>query len=183
MTKMIKHPENAIPGNFPDYLTSLVLRLTDKKDLNSKSEARNTLVEMGEEILPQLHLLLSSDDIELRKEVAKVVELIADEQSIQALITLLDDDDFDIRWIAAEGLIRIGRKSIIPLLESIRDGKSSYFADKRAHHILVNLFTRSEKEEFESLLLSLDNYLKSRETAPTEAAKALEKFSWSDWSL
>lgn len=176
MTQKSNQLNNPIPSDFPENLTTLILELLDKKNFSLKLDARDTLVNMGKTILPQLHMLLSTSNIDLRKEVAKVVELIANNQSIPILLTLLDDDDFDIRWIASEGLIRIGRKSIVPLLESIRDGKSTYFIDKRAHHVLKNLLTESEKNDLETLLLSLDDYLNARIIAPTEAAKALEKY-------
>jgi HEAT repeat protein len=180
MTKENDQLINLILKDLPDNLGSLILELLDKKNFDLKLDARNTLAKMGKTILPQLHMLLLTGNVDLRKEVAKVVELIASNQSIPVLITLLDDVDFDIRWIAAEGLIKIGRKSIVPLLESIRDGNSSYFTDKRAHHVLEHLLTESEKNELETLLLSLDDYLEAREIAPAEAAKALEKFRLAD---
>jgi HEAT repeat protein len=162
--------------SLPDNITNLILELLDKKNFSLKIDARNTLVSMGKKILPQLHSVLSTESDNLRKEVVKIVELIADPKSIPILITLLDDTVFDIRWIATEGLIKIGRKSIVPLLKSIRDGKSSYFLDKRAHHVLENLLTEREKIDFEKLLHSLNDYLETREIAPIEAAKALEKY-------
>lgn len=72
----------------------------------------------------------------LRMEAAKIVELIADRRSIPLLINLLDDKEFEIRWIAAEGLIKIGRRSILPMIKSVRNGESSYFHNKGAHHVL-----------------------------------------------
>jgi HEAT repeat protein len=176
MSKKSNLLNNPIFEDLPDNLTILILELLDKKNISLKLDARNTLVKMGKTILPQLHMLLSIRNVDLRKEVAKVVELIASNQSIPIMLTLLDDDDFDIRWIAAEGLIKVGRKSIVPLLEYIRDGKSSYFTEKRAHHVLENLLTESERNDLETLLLSLDDYLEARVIAPTEAAKALEKY-------
>jgi HEAT repeat protein len=92
------------------------------------------------------------------------------------LITLLDDIEFDIRWTAAEGLIKIGRKSITPLLKAIRDGKSSLLLNKRAHHILNDLLLKSEKEKLSSLMLSLDDYLGLIEIAPVEAQNALKTY-------
>lgn len=130
---------------------------------------------MGKKILPQLHDLSQTSNGDLRKEVAKIIELISDAKSIQIFINLLEDTEFEIRWIAAEGLIKTGRECIVPLLKSIRDGRNSYFLDKGAHHVLQCLLTETEKNDLKSLLHSLDNNLKTRETAPTEAAKALEK--------
>ena len=159
-----------------DNLKNLILALLDKTNFSSKLAARDKLVSMGENILPQLHELLQSDNEDLRKEVTKTIELIANIKSIPIFITLFEDTNFDIRWIAAEGLIKTGRKSIVPLLKSIRDGKNSYFLDKGAHHVLQSLLTDTEKNDLKSLLHSLDNNLETRQTAPTEAAKALEKY-------
>src|SRR5664280_2213328 len=70
---------------------------------------------MGKTVIPQLHRLLDSKNDLLRSEAAKIVEPISDRRSIPFLIRLLDDKEFEIRWIAAEGLIKIGRRSILPL--------------------------------------------------------------------
>jgi hypothetical protein len=129
---------------------------------------------MGKTIIPQMHKLLGSKNDLLRKRAARVVKLIADSRSVPFLIGLLDDKDFDIRWIAAVGLIRIGRRSIVPLLKSIRDGKSSYFLNQGAHHVFDSLLYEKEKEEMSQLLLSLENYHELGETAPTEASIALQ---------
>jgi HEAT repeat protein len=129
---------------------------------------------MGKTIIPQLHRLLDSDNGLLRMEAAKIVELIADRSSIQFLINLLDDKEFEIRWIAAEGLIKIGRRTILPLLRSIRDGESSFLHNKGAHHVLLSLLNKSEKNKLTSLLQSLDNAQELGETAPVEASGAIK---------
>jgi HEAT repeat protein len=107
-------------------------------------------------------------------EAAKIVELIADRSSIQFLINLLDDKEFEIRWIAAEGLIKIGRRTILPLLRSIRDGESSFLHNKGAHHVLLSLLNKNEKNKLTSLLQSLDNAQELGETAPVEASVAIK---------
>ena len=159
-----------------NHLRSLAPELFDEESFRSRINARNRLVNMGKKILPQLHDLSQTSNGDLRKMVVKIVELISDTESIPVFIILLEDTEFEIRWIAAEGLIKIGRKSIVPLLKSIRDSKSSYFLDKRTHHVLQNLLTERERSDLKALLLSLDNNLEARETAATEAAKALEKY-------
>ncbi len=167
----------AILKDYPPNLSTLLSELLN--DSGSGADARLELAAMGKKILPQLHELLKTNNDDLRKEVAKVVELISDDKSVPAFITLLDDTEFEIRWIAAEGLVSIGRISIVPLLKAIRDGKNSYLLDRGAHHVLQHLLTESEKNDFKTLLLSLDNNLETRGTAPAEAAKALEKH-WSE---
>src|SRR5664279_4765904 len=159
--------------DFPDNLTSLINELLDSKNSVKKLAARSSLEGMGKQIIPKLHKLLNSENGLLRTEVAKIVELIADRRSIPFLINLLDDKEFEIRWIAAEGLIKIGRRSILPLLKSIRDGKSTFILNKGAHHVLLSLLKEDEKIKLRALLLSLDDAKELGETAPVEASDCL----------
>jgi HEAT repeat protein len=160
--------------DFPDNLTSLIKESLDSKNSVKKLAARSTLVGMGKQIIPILHRLLNSENGLLRMEIAKIVELIADKRSIPFLIILLDDKEFEIRWIAAEGLIKNGRRAILPLLKSIRDGKSSFIFNKGAHHVLLSLLNENEKNKLKSLLLSLDDAQELGETAPVEASEAIK---------
>jgi hypothetical protein len=160
--------------DFPDNLTSLIKESLDSKNSVKKLAARNNLVGMGKIIIPKIHKLLSSENPLLRMEAAKIVELIADRRSIPFLINLLDDKEFEIRWIAAEGLIKIGRRAILPLLKSIRDGKSSFILNKGAHHVLQSLLNENEKKKLISFLLTLDDAQELGETAPVEASEAIK---------
>ena len=181
MKKANNHTVNIASSNSHDTLTSLFKELTDDTDFKKKQNARNTLVKMGKSIIPDLHKLLNSKSVLIRKEAAKVVQIIADIRSIPVLINLLDDTEFDIRWIASEGLIRIGRRSIMPLLKTICVRKSSLFLDRGAHQILSRLLYENEKEKFMPLMLSLDNYHELGEIAPAEASKLLKaKFRLKD---
>ena len=160
--------------DLPDSLAKLIKESLDSKNYVKKLAARSTLVGMGKSIISKIHKLLSSENGLLRMEAAKIVELIADRRSIPFLINLLNDKEFEIRWIAAEGLIKIGRPVILPLLKSIRDGKSSYILNKGAHHILLSLLKEDEKIKFTALLLSLDDAQELGETAPVEASEAIK---------
>jgi HEAT repeat protein len=168
---------DSILKNFPDNLASLFKDSLDSKNSVKKLAARSALVRMGKTIIPKLHSLLDSENVLLRMEAAKIVELIADRRSIPFLISLLGDKEFEIRWIAAEGLIKIGRRSILPLLKSIRDGKSSFFLNKGAHHVLLSLLNENEKEKLLALLLSLDDTKELGETAPVEASNAIKSLN------
>src|SRR5664279_4443721 len=160
--------------DFPDNLTSLIKESLDSKNSVKKLATRSTLVEMGKSITPKLHKLLNSENGLLRMEAAKIVELIADRRSIPFLINLLDDKEFEIRWIAAEGLIKIGRPAILPLLKSIRNGKSTYILNKGAHHVLLSILKEDEKNKLTTLLLSLDDAQELGETSPVEASEAIK---------
>jgi HEAT repeat protein len=81
----------------------------DVKNPGKKLTARSTLVKMRKSIIPQLHRLLKSENGLLRMEAAKIVELIADRRSIPSLFVLLEDKEFEIRWIAAEESRKLSR--------------------------------------------------------------------------
>jgi len=164
----------------PLPLQSLISDMLYAEDFTRKHNARVILVKMGKSIIPSIHKLLFSKDVRIRMEAAKVIELISDKRSIPYLIVLLDDPIFDIRWIAAEGLVRIGRKSIRPLLRSICSTKSSLFLDKSAHHVLGRLLYEEEKTRLDVLMLSLDNFHEIGSTAPAEALKALKMFKFTN---
>lgn len=174
MTSNATAEVDEIVKGFPESLVEHINALLDDKNYTKKHAAIANLLQMGKSIVPRMHKLLSAKNNVLRKEVAKIIQLIADRRSIPFLINLLDDPMFDIRWIAAEGLIKIGRTCIVPLLKSIRDDTKSMFMDKGAHQVLSSLLNDNEKKQLEPLLLSLDNHLGLNETAPVEAAKALK---------
>ena len=128
---------------------------------------------MGKTILPHMHKLLRSGNALLRIEVAKVVELISDKSSITILISLLGDPEFEVRWIAAEALIKIGRPSVLPLLKLVRDGRGNYYIDRGVHHVLINLLFENEKKKLSRFLTSLDNFNEMGEIAQVEASRAV----------
>ena len=173
MIKIENSEIDQILKGFPESLVELMKDLLNDKNYTKKHDATGELVQNGKSIIPQLHKLVLSKNDSLRKETAKIIQLIADRRSIPFLINLLDDPVSDIRWIAAEGLIKIGRRSIVPLLKSVRDKEKPAFLAKGAHHVLLSLLNENEKVRLEPLLLALDNYLNLGETAPVEASKAL----------
>jgi hypothetical protein len=76
--------------------------------------------------------------------------------------------------LEAEGLVNIGRSSILPLVRSIRDRKNPLFLYKGAHLVLNSLLYGYEKEILQPLMLSLDNYRQLGGISPVLASKAME---------
>lgn len=99
---------------------------------------------------------LHPENERVRNELENLIFFLSDKKSIPALINLLDDDAFEVRWIAAESLIRIGRSSVSPLLRTIREGRRFNFPAK-PYYVLQNLLNRREKKEFHNLLICLAN--------------------------
>ena len=161
--------------DLPANIICLFKESLDTENVKQKLRSRKTLVRMGKSILPQLHKLSASENVSIRMEAVKILQLIADRRSMYEFIRLLEDQEFDIRWVAAEGLIKIGRRSIRPLTEAVRDGENSIILNEGAHHVLSALLNESEKHKEESFLLSLENFHTLGGTAPLEASSILEK--------
>ncbi len=157
----------------PVYMIDLIKISLDTKSVNKKLSARNTLVKMGKKVLPEMNKLLKSGDLLTRMEAVKIIELIGNRISIPVMINLLDDIEFDIRWIAAEALIKIGRRSITPVLKSVGNRENSILFNEGVHHILMSLLTDSEKKTNMKLLLSLDNHHSLGAAALMEASNVL----------
>lgn len=168
-----KNEINKELSDLPKNIARLIRQILDENSYPENHNSRIALVEMGKKILPYMYKLLGSENDRLRIEATKIVELIADRGSVKMLIGLLDDSEFEVRWIASEGLIKIGRISIPPLLRLIRDGKGNYYINHSVHHILINLLYEKEKKELSDFLLSLENYHELGETAPVGASRAL----------
>lgn len=125
-------------------------------------------------VIPRKRRVFSPVNDMLRREVDSIISTLADKRSIEALIALLDDDEFDVRWIAAESLIRIGRKSIIPLLVSLKEGKEISYPSK-VQHVLQSLLTRSEKKALKPLLVTLSATPGPKGRIDLEASSALKR--------
>lgn len=171
-----KHNVDVNYDEFTESIASVIPDLSEMNNYQKKVNARRYLVEMGKAILPQLNKLLLSKNIRLRREASKIIEIIGDKESIPVLINLLDDDEGSIRWIAAEGLIHIGRDSIVPLLSRIIENGDDTYLKIAARHTFLNLFNEDEKIYFQPLLQSLRNYNNFSVLASVEAFRALLVF-------
>jgi HEAT repeat protein len=79
-----------------------------------RTKARTALACIGNPSVPHVVQLLSHGKPHVRWEAAKVLVAIADPISATALVNALDDDDGDVRWLAAEGVIALGRDGLYP---------------------------------------------------------------------
>jgi HEAT repeat protein len=160
-----------ISGKKLKLLTDLIS--TDNYMIHGK--AKEKLLKKGEDILPLMHKLSGSRSDLLRREAAKILKLLPDESSIPFAIILLEDRVSEIRWIAAEILISVGRSSIRPLLRELVKNGASFFLRHGAHHVLSELLVEEDPEELKNLLhVSLSgNELPGR--VPVKAAQILKK--------
>jgi HEAT repeat protein len=136
--------------------------------------ARRSLVSMGHKAVPALSEALKSSQHWVRWEAAKALSQIGDPESTNTLVRSLTDKEFDVRWIAAEGLIFIGEKAVVPLLKALATNPKSTWLREGAHHVLHDM----DKGEWTEALLPVMSALEDGVpvlTVPLAAEKALDE--------
>ena len=161
-----------------DEIKALIPQLSDKNG-DTREKARLALVGKGKEATVPLTEILTAQDQQTRWEAAKALGAIADPSSIPALIKTLEDNIFDIRWLAAQALIAIGTDSIEPLLEALSQSSDELFLREEAHHVIKYIFRDNPKaKELYDVLKPVADALESsvsRIETPGAARTALEK--------
>jgi HEAT repeat protein len=125
--------------NIEDSELQQLLETLGSDDGMKRKKAREALVEKGKVSIDFLLELLSHPKHIYRWEAVKTLEEIGDPDTIPVLILALEDDKSDVRWIAAEGLIKLGMKSVKPLLNILIEKSDSVFVLEGAHHIFFDL--------------------------------------------
>ena len=139
----------------------------------ARVDARAYLVSMKGKAVPHLIEALKSDNQWVRWEAAKALSKIGDPSASQALINALEDKMFDVRWIAAEGIISIGRKALIPLLAALAKKGESLWLREGAHHVIHDLMREDLKAVFGPVLEAIEKP-EGRLEVPLAAEKALD---------
>ena len=112
------------------------------KDGIARQRARNSLAIIGEPALDALIKAFEIKEEPVHWEIAKALSQIGTSKAAQVLVDALEEHDFSIRWIAAEGLIHIGSAGLIPLLEALRKKAGSVWMREGCHHVIHDLVNR-----------------------------------------
>jgi HEAT repeat protein len=99
---------------------------------------------------------LAGGDTQTRWEAAKALGYLADPDGAPALVRALRDEEFGVRWLAAEGLILLGRDGLEPLLRALMERPDSVWLRQGAHHVLRVLSRRGFREVLQPVLAALD---------------------------
>lgn len=159
-----------------DSVAALVNDLSSKNG-QTRDIARASLVSIGRPAIPLLLPLLNNRKHQIRWEAAKALADIKDPAAIDGLIMALLDEEFAVRWLAAEGLIALGLPVVIPLLKALTQVKESTSVLLRdgAHHILRALITDDLAKELQPVLTALED-IEFTSKVPPAAEQALK--SW-----
>lgn len=144
-------------------------------DMLAREKARNALIDIGTPAVDYLaELAYTKRDI-VRWEAVKTLGEIADPDSIPVLVDSLEDDNSGIRWLAAEGLIRLGRAAIAPLLLALIQRPNSMRLRQGLHHVFQDIEQGQLRDEMKPLLIALRKPA-SKEKILITAGHLLKKF-------
>jgi HEAT repeat protein len=152
-------------------------KLLGGKDGYKREQARKALEKIGKPAVSSLIELLSHPNPLIRWEACKTLGAIKDPSAAAALVFALDDDTMEVNWVAAEALIRLKTKALVPLLRSLEKNFTSVFLRQGAHHILHAL----ERERLlnKETLVALDTlrFLEPKISVAFAARKALDSLN------
>ena len=166
-------PDTAICEH-PHGVAELVLNLSSENAIERQS-ARDRLVSIGGQAVPELIKCLADPQRQVRWEAAKSLGKIADPIASTALVGALEDKDGDVRWLAAVGLSAMGRGGLRPLLAALIEQSDSDWLREGAHHVCHEL-VRTADGEFLKPLLDALNTPEPELTVPGTAYSVLHDF-------
>ncbi len=141
-------------------------------DPNSRkrAEAREKLLALGKPAIPALRTALIDPNANVRWQAAKALSELHDPDTTTDLMNAMEDDDFGVRWLAAQGLIAMGPACLEILLQGLVSCFDSIRIREGARHVLHVLVDRGYADEsIEKLLHALRG-----SGPPSEAAWAAE---------
>ncbi|MBN1979049.1 MAG: HEAT repeat domain-containing protein, partial [Anaerolineae bacterium] len=107
-----------------------------------RMHARQLLVAIGSPAVDALAELIADRNNLVRWEAAKTLGEIADARAAPALVRALEDSDADVRWLAAEGLVSMGRDGLPALLHALVQHPHALWLRSGARHVLRGLRDR-----------------------------------------
>jgi len=126
-------------NEFKDTSIQQLIKILGSKKGMERKKARKILVEKGSDVINPLVDLLDHPKHVIRWEAMMTLKEIGDQSLIPLFISKLDDDESDIRWIASEGLVKLGTDVVNPLLKILMEKPDSVFILAGAHHIFSDL--------------------------------------------
>ena len=124
-----------------------LIRSLSSEDDGVRVKARHSLVTMGKTALTRVAEALKDGNSLLRWEAAKTLGEMGAPEAAPFLVTALEDEQFDVRWLAAIGLIGMNIKGLKPLLHALMEHGDSVFLRQGAHHIIHDL-TKGELRKY-----------------------------------
>jgi HEAT repeat protein len=139
----------------------------------TRQNAREALVTVGHAAVGPLIALLDDRRDHVRWEAAKALSEIADPAAAEALVKTLVDPEVGVRWLAAEGLIRLRKAGLPPLFRALMERAGSVWLREGAHHVLHTLAKTGLGDQVSAVLAALEG-IEPAAAVPAAARKALD---------
>jgi HEAT repeat protein len=167
-----------IAGDDQDVIAHLIVSLGHRNGA-VRMHARQLLVAIGSPTVGALIGLLESRNHLVRWEAAKTLGEIADARAAPALVKALEDSDADVRWLAAEGLVSMGRDGLPALLQALAQHPCAFWLRSGARHVLHGLRDRGLGDLVKPILQAQEG-IDPGSQVPRAAAKVLDKMRGGD---
>ncbi len=102
----------------------------------TRERARRSLVTLGAAAVEPLLVALTSKKSRVRYEAAMCLRDLGDRRAIDGLVEALADRTFEVRWVAAEALIGIGRGVVPAVLRALMEDSGSTWLRDGCRHVL-----------------------------------------------
>ncbi len=141
-----------------DAIQLWVDALTSRK-WAERHDARLRLARLGDPAVEAVTALMDDPHELTRWEAVKTLADMTSPVAAPALVrALTDEDSFGVRWVAAEGLVKLGRDALVPLFEALMRNPRSVYLRVGAHHVLVAVRRRGDAVLVEPVLEALGSY-------------------------
>ncbi len=137
-------------------IKNLITDLSSSNDF-TRLKARRELLENGKPAYTSLLEALKDRNCLVRWEAVNILGGAGDPEVAPALVSALEDGEFEVRWVAAEALIRMGTKGLKALFQALIEYPDSAFLRERAHHVPHKLATGELKVFLTPVLIALES--------------------------
>jgi hypothetical protein len=137
-------------------------------DINSRkrAEVRARMLSFGTAALPGFLFALTTGNSYARWQAAKALSRLHEPETAPDLVNAMEDEDFGVRWLAAEGLIAMGPVCLLSVLQGLRMNFASARMRNGVRHILHELADKGYcRPSCERLLHSLQHSAPEEEIA------------------
>ncbi len=117
----------------------------------------------------------TNEDSLKRVDAVKFLGEVGSEQAIDVLVETLEDDDYGVRWAAADELAKLGEKAAPTVLRKLLDPNTSTRVFEMAVHIFKNNGDILIRTKAEALVKALE--ADHEIEAMTEASKLLNELA------
>jgi HEAT repeat protein len=169
--KLVEAHHNWVNYADKDTVDSLVKDLRDENAIN-RDRVRKLLAAVDKKAVPALLRGLKSKDHIIKEESVKVLKLIKDPETVDALIAALEDDLFDVRWLAGEALISFGDRALEPMFYNLIKRPESRAIREGIHRVLHGIYRTRNRDLVKPVIMAMES-TESHLGVPIAAQEAL----------